>query len=358
MKIKKLHIDNYKVFQDFNIDFTNSNGEAQNLVAIAGINGSGKTTLLKNFIYPAFHHQAILKNSFIDIEYKENGYNKTLTIDTDFFRGELLEHNRDNVLFPKIENILFYQAGVSDKKSAKEIIVQFIDNLIYEKDKKSSEAYLATQEILQSIFQDFNLQIEFKGLDKRREVLFKNERTGNMTIDSLSSGEQELITKAFSLHLGDVKDHIILIDEPESSLHPNWQSRIAHIYQTFANKNNNQIIFATHSPHIVASIHKEQIRVLAKENNTIRAINNLTGSYGWRVDRVLLEIFRLKGLRTPLIERKFDSLRQMVFSDKYTTEEFKYLESELVKSIGYDDMDLALIRMEIAKRKIKSEANF
>ncbi len=67
MKIKKLHIDNYKVFQDFNIDFTNSNGEAQSLVAIAGINGSGKTTLLKNFIYPAFHHQDVTKKLLLSI---------------------------------------------------------------------------------------------------------------------------------------------------------------------------------------------------------------------------------------------------------------------------------------------------
>jgi hypothetical protein len=47
----------------------------------------------------------------------------------------------------------------------------------------------------------------------------------------------------------------------------------------------------------------------------------------------------------------------MIFSDQYTTEEFKHLESELMETIGYDDMDLSLTRMEIAKRKIKSEAN-
>lgn len=350
MKIRKLHINNYKLFQDFNLDFTNSNGETQSLIAIAGINGSGKTTLLKDFIYPSFHNQTILSNSFIEIEYRENDYNKIRAIDT--------ETLSDKVWFPKLQNILFYQAGVSENQSAKEIIIQFIDNLIYEQDQKSSEAYLATQKILQSIFPDFNLQIEFKGLNKRREVLFKNERNNNIRIDDLSSGEQQLITQAFSLYLSNVKDHIILIDEPESSLHPNWQSQIAPIYQEFANKNNNQIILATHSPHIIASVYKEQIRVLVKENDMIRAIDSFMGSYGWRVDRVLLEIFRLQGLRTPLIERKLNHLRKMVFSNQYTTEEFKNLESELVETIGYDDMDLSLLRMEIAKRKIKSEANF
>jgi DNA repair exonuclease SbcCD ATPase subunit len=96
MKIRKLHIDNYKVFQDFNLDFTN-NGKAQSLVAIAGINGSGKTTLLKDFIYSTFHNKTILSNSFIEIEYKENHHNKTQTIDTIFFS--------DNASFPKSQNI-------------------------------------------------------------------------------------------------------------------------------------------------------------------------------------------------------------------------------------------------------------
>ncbi len=358
MKIRKLHIDKYKVFQNFDITFTNNDGKSQNLVVIAGINGSGKTTLFEDFIYPTFHNKIILKNSFIEIEDREKDDNKIVTLDTEFLQGDILNRNyRDNILFPKFKNIIFYEAGIANKKSAKNTIVQFIDKLIYEYDKKSSEAYLATQEILQSIFQDFEMQIEFNGLDKKREVLFKNERTGKMTIDDLSSGEQELITKAFSLYLDDIKDHIILIDEPESSLHPSWQSRIASIYEKFADKNNNQIILATHSPHIVASVHKEQIRVLVKEDHAIRAIDSFIGSYGWRVDRVLLEIFRLKGLRTPAIESKLEDLRKMVFANQYATEGFKELENELIASIGYDDMDLALIRMEVAKRKVTDEAN-
>ena len=96
-----------------------------------------------------------------------------------------------------------------------------------------------------------------------------------------------------------------------------------------------------------------------KEDNAIRAIESFSGSYGWRVDRVLLEIFGLNGLRTPFIESKLEELRKMVFSNQYTTERFKELESELSDSVGYDDMDLALIRMEVAKRtrNMKHEVN-
>ena len=96
---------------------------------------------------------------------------------------------------------------------------------------------------------------------------------------------------------------------------------------------------------------------MAKDGQAIRAIKNFAGSYGWRVDRILLEIFRLEGLRTPLIEKKLATLRDMVFSDRYATEDFAELEKELEATIGYDDMDLALIRPEIAKRKARDETH-
>ena len=140
MKIRKLYINNYKIFQDVELDFT-CNGETQNLIVIAGINGSGKTTLFENFIYPTFKNKVILRNSFIEIEYQEKGKLKNFIINTQSLKSDFFKDSkyRDNFLFPKFKNVIFYKAGVSDKKTAKETIVQFIDNLIYEEDKKSSE---------------------------------------------------------------------------------------------------------------------------------------------------------------------------------------------------------------------------
>lgn len=49
MKIKHIHIDAYKVFHDFDIDFCHA-GKSQNLIVITGVNGNGKTTLLRDVI--------------------------------------------------------------------------------------------------------------------------------------------------------------------------------------------------------------------------------------------------------------------------------------------------------------------
>ena len=47
MKLKNIHIEKYKKFQNFDIDFTDKNDNPLPIVIIAGINGSGKTTLLE-----------------------------------------------------------------------------------------------------------------------------------------------------------------------------------------------------------------------------------------------------------------------------------------------------------------------
>jgi predicted ATP-binding protein involved in virulence len=47
MKIRKIHIKNYKMFNDVRLDFTNNNGETLDTIVIAGINGSGKTSLIQ-----------------------------------------------------------------------------------------------------------------------------------------------------------------------------------------------------------------------------------------------------------------------------------------------------------------------
>lgn len=49
MKLKHIHIDKYKVFQNFDIDFCHDD-QTQSLIVITGVNGSGKTTLLRDVI--------------------------------------------------------------------------------------------------------------------------------------------------------------------------------------------------------------------------------------------------------------------------------------------------------------------
>ncbi|MEA3451952.1 MAG: AAA family ATPase [Bacteroidota bacterium] len=319
MKIQNLYISKYKIFENFDLTFSE---KSQNLIVIAGINGSGKTTLL-DFIY----------------NYVTNNENRN--------------NNKIKFSESKAKNILYFKANEQNIEKADKVIIEYIDNLIFEKKLNPEVAYKKVNEILFNLFSDFNLQIKFKGLNRKKQVFFTTNEDKELQISELSGGEKEILTKIFSLYLSETKNSLILIDEPENSLHPIWQNRIAPIYQKFAEQNNNQIIFATHSPQIVGSVKKEQIRVLVKEDNKIKVFDKFNGSYGWQTEKILLEIFRTNEVRTVEIEKKLSKLQNLILSNKHNTEQCEKLFAELEKILGYDDNDLVLLRVEIAKRNRK-----
>lgn len=359
MRIIELYIEDFRIFKDFRLDLTN-NGAAQPLIVLAGINGSGKTTLLKHFIYSALTKGEISKNDYFRVslqdgqeEFEEtfghlilNAYEKP---NLRFVKPALMA-----LFFNNFKKTIFHKTGTSEKPNAKAIITEYIDTLIYEKDVKGSEAYAETQNKLQSIFKNFQLQVAFQGLNKKKEILFKNEFARNIKIEELSGGEQELITKAFTLYLSGVQDTIILIDEPEGSLHPNWQHRIVKIYADYAIENNCQVIMATHSPQIISSVKKEAVRILHKKpDGTVEALIPTEESYGSKVEEILLEIMGVKHLRPPEVDHKLALLKELLFQNDFESPTFKNSYQKLENLLGFADTDMTLIRLEIARRKKK-----
>jgi predicted ATPase len=93
------------------------------------------------------------------------------------------------------------------------------------------------------------------------------------SLDRLSTGEKQIVFRAGFLlrDLASLKSSVILIDEPELSLHPDWQSRIVGFYKhllTDAEGNQPQIILATHSPFIVHGAGNSKVVILEKDNTT------------------------------------------------------------------------------------------
>ena len=352
MKIKSIFIENYKVLKDFKIDFYDNDGKINPITVICGINGSGKTTLLE-FIYDKIRlDPSITDKSKITIE--DNGlFSKTTNNEITFTRD--FPGTLDHDTYTKNQkNLLYYKINSDNNYTAKTQIINFIDELIYEKDYKSSKAYDELRSILSEILKNLNLEVEFNHLDKKKIIYFKNKQSDKIKLEELSGGEKEIITKFFPLYISRVKDKVILIDEPESSLHPNWQSEIIYLYQEIAVKNNNQIIITTHSPHIVSAVKREHLKILKKEDGVIKAIDSSSNPYGKKIDEILLDIFRVKGLRTPAVEKKIQKLTTLLNKNEQKTNEFGELLSELETDIGKFDSDLALIRMEV-KRKEKEK---
>lgn len=319
MKIIKVQIPDFKVFKNFEIDFT-SDGKVLNLVVIAGANGSGKTTLFSSIIGETIEKHKSNPQIYIEWEEKDKG------------------------------QFIYYPISDLPLSETKQVLIEYIDKLIYEKDMKSSEAMEQAQQLLETIFDGFQINVRLGGVASTREVFFLNSRGEPISIEDLSRGEQQMIVKAFSLYLSDFHDSVILIDEPEASLHPSWQNRIARVFQRFADSNNNQIILSTHSPLIVSAVQKEQVRVLVRDGDEIRVISDFSGSYGWRIEKILLEIMGAQHLRVPEVEEELDALNEMVDTDCCDNPDFNERMKRMEEILGYSDRDLMLMRLEKQQR--------
>lgn len=72
-----------------------------------------------------------------------------------------------------------------------------------------------------------------------------------LPLNSLSSGEKEVVTIVFDFLLRDPRDCIIVFDEPELHLHPELSYRLLRTLRDVGERN--QFIFSTHSPDIITA---------------------------------------------------------------------------------------------------------
>lgn len=344
MKLKHIHIDSYKVFENFDIDFCHA-GKVQSLVVITGVNGSGKTILLRDVI---FGNDSTKKpGGCVTIE--DNAKTKTFTLPVS---------PGDELYMNAFSKVIFY--GVDNKCSITDLekkIISYIDKLVYVQGKTYTEAYHEIQTLIDDIFFDFNLKVRFKGISEEKKLIFTNLSSEEFYIEDLSGGEKQILTKIFPLFMDDMKGHVILIDEPEDSLHPIWQIKYIPILRRCAQSNDCQFILATHSPQIISSMHKEEICILVLDDKgNVRVKNNLCfdGPYGWSVEQVLSQVQGMKTMRVPEVESRLAGLRDMVQNSLYDTEGFKTELSELEALLGYSDRDLVLIRLDIIRKKKKN----
>ena len=352
MKIENMQIDDYKVFKDFNISFLYSDNKPLDLIVLAGINGSGKTTILEFIIdklYENIKQGEIFLNAddyiFNDIVL---GSHKIYSI-TAVLRHRYSGTPYYNVIESFKKRIIYIKAQEQKTDEIKKEIIKYLDTLIFEKELSAKEAYKKLREELDFIFENLDMQAKFSGLDRDKNIFFENSLGGKISIDSLSTGEKELLSKVFFLYISDIKDSIILIDEPETSLHPSWQNRVVKIYKNFAKKNNNQIIIATHSPQIIASTPNESLRVLVKEGDNIKAYS--PDAYGMQVNKALTDIMGVNELRDIEVQNQYDKVKNMILANEYKRENFQDELSKLGKMMENDSLDFGLLKLELLKRQ-------
>lgn len=127
---------------------------------------------------------------------------------------------------------------------------------------------------LKKYFEKFQYDINLKCISPENNIyqfyIIRDDL--EIEIDTISSGEREIINFIFGLFLEELKDGIVIIDEPELHLHPNWQKRLIQILKSETEKMNVQIIFVTHSSSFISYNILNNIFRVYKENGYSKCI--------------------------------------------------------------------------------------
>lgn len=105
---------------------------------------------------------------------------------------------------------------------------------------------------INEMLSDSNKMIFYRKKKNKNDFLFASKDNYNpkiYTIDDLSSGERQLIYILVKVATTNNKPTILLMDEPEISLHLGWQEKILQVIKELNDKC--QILVVTHSPAII-----------------------------------------------------------------------------------------------------------
>lgn len=378
MKIQRISLRKHFFFGDIDIDLADTQGSPLDTIVFAGNNGCGKTSLLLAILEILTSARNDSIDSSLDLNFQALSGNEPVT-NFNAARSDCagnLSSKISGFASDERPKIVYLPAEISfekltvkekafdykysfkniiDKKQVNEVptyISSIIKDAVFKnEDLPARDSIKKICAEINKIFEDLEIDARLTGLAEEGEKLpvFTNSAGVSFDINGLSSGEKQLFARALSLKMVRANNSIILIDEPEISLHPKWQQKILQVYQSIGK--NNQIIVATHSPHILSACGRESGFLLAREDGKTKVYNHqqLNSVYGKPISVVLMDFMGLKTLRTPEIEQQFETLRQMVRDNKTESEFFKNEMAALIDVVGEIDEDIILMKMELAR---------
>lgn len=116
-------------------------------------------------------------------------------------------------------------------------------------------------------------QINEKFTDKKlhinaqHELAIETSHGDAIPVSALSSGEQHQIVLAYDMLFRIEANSLVMIDEPELSLHVNWQERFLSDLESVIGVANFDALIATHSPYIINGRNELVVGLSAKDRS-------------------------------------------------------------------------------------------
>lgn len=365
MKIKHIDIHGVGGIRELHIDFN----DRMNI--LCGPNSIGKTTIIESVATMFMHgtpsvkrnvaldsgklHAIIVNgeqleentitiNSFNPRENETTGSftnyaPKLLSIkvgrDFSYSRLDAVPSDSDRSLY-EIWNEVRSGIGFKDVKG------WFVNRFLYSMHTGSlSPEQMANYILAKKSFSIINADYSFSCVKASANDIMVNTPQGEIYFEFLSSGYKSILYLLFSI-IKEIEfrfkenqlkaedfDGIILIDEVEVHLHPEWQERITSVLcNTFPKA---QFIVTTHSPHVIQTAEPNVVIALClDENNNVRVRGDIStgmfGFKGWTVEEILYDVMGMKTLRTEMYRCLIDKFGKAIDDEDVETAKAVYAE--------------------------------
>jgi predicted ATP-binding protein involved in virulence len=388
MKLKSITIVGIGGIRDLSLQFHDQ------INFISGPNGIGKTTILECVAHTfSVHGTNIIKrnvgvdNGSIRSTVDVDGVAKETVIEVGEFAPEKKSqvqgmYSHAKYLFSlKVTRTFQYQKLTAVSKDTdktdnnhyqetksginiNEVKNWFVNRYLYSAHKGAlSNTQLENFELAKDCFSYLNPDFGFsKVLASSNEIMVKTP-SGEIYYEYLSSGFKSCLSLLFGI-IKDIEfrfkepginakdfDGIVLIDELELHLHPEWQSKISKILvQVFPKV---QFITATHSPHIIQNANPGEIIALVDDAGHVTRRSLPSGDYGfqgWSIEEVLTEVMGMKDTRTKTYHNALSDFEKAIQAEDYTkaNEVFNTLDALL-----HPENSLRkILRLELASIKV------
>lgn len=224
---------------------------------LSGVNGVGKSTILNRIVAYLRHRNNRLrgdamlgvKMAFEPSEATQIRFNVIKSLDTQLITASILGKVGDEGVRSELDwrlyelqrQFLDYQVNIGNRMI--ELLTSGNANAS-EEAMKVSERKKRFQDMVDGLFADTQ-----KTIDRTQNELRFVQYGERLTPYQLSAGEKQILLILLTVLLEDGQPYVLFMDEPEVSLHVEWQQKLVSL--ALALNENVQIVLTTHSPAMV-----------------------------------------------------------------------------------------------------------
>ncbi|WP_314885623.1 AAA family ATPase [Aggregatibacter segnis] len=384
MKIDTIEIENVGGITSIRLDNLDPN-----LNIICGENGIGKTHIIEsiaacftsycdNYLKKkANSDNGLIQLEIIDIEDKfkkiqcqVEDFSPRENRGGNYHLADFWDNYSENLMYFKVDRFFSYRwinslniyddkenhikknlDGIS-KENLKDWFIR--SEMISDKDY-TPEVDRRNIEFAKEVITKLNCQYSFSSILKDMEI-YINTPTGDIPYEYLSSGFKSCIfiiwgiIREIQIRFPNIESKnfngIIIIDEIELHLHPEWQNKICDVLkEAFPNT---QFIITTHSPHVIQTAEHNQVIALEGINGILNKKDlesARNGFSGWSIEEILTDVMGMSDLRTEWFKSTLSKFNLAL--DNEDIENAKIIFSELELKLHPKSTELALFRFQL-----------